>query len=263
MMQMEVESSTNATLMGAAIDELVRENKLLEGKVHSLESELRHAQSTIKELKGTATTLTQRICSPNNATRFQALTAVWSSTSDLCRLLCFRQLWPSCCQCGNQNCQLGLAWRAVFDGADAASFWTANKFSCRFAVPLCTVSKLIHAWIDVMARNCGKLVIWLTRKAITRSLPQHFKASTFEKLRGILDSSEVFIQKPVFLEAYSQTYSHYKCHNTFKLLVPIQPSVSIRHTRICLTRRCASCRQGLQEKATIRIKSNQTFIRPK
>lgn len=60
-------SNPPPTLTGAAIDELVRENKLLKGKVQRLESDLRDAQTTIRELKGTARTLTQRIHAPNIA----------------------------------------------------------------------------------------------------------------------------------------------------------------------------------------------------
>lgn len=44
----------------------------------------------------------------------------------------------------------------------------------------------------------------------------------------------MFIQKPTFLQAHSQTYSHYKHNNTLKFLVSIQASGSITYVSKCV-----------------------------
>lgn len=229
---MEVESSTNTTLTGAAIDELVRENKLLKGKVQSLESDLRDAQIIIRELKGRARTLTQRIHAPNIAdevlrtdrsvkfyTGFVSLAMFQAALTFL--LSVWQPKLPTRLQPEEQF--LMVLMRLLLG-------LLTEDLSYRFAVPLCTVSKIFHAWIDVMAHKCGKLVVWPTRKAIKRNLPEPFKDPAFEKLRGILDCSEVCIQKPAFLQARSQTYSRYKHHNTLKFLV----SIAIRIHHLCV-----------------------------
>ncbi|CAN8007222.1 unnamed protein product, partial [Ixodes pacificus] len=49
----------------------------------------------------------------------------------------------------------------------------------------------------------------------------------FTNVRGIIDCTEVFIQRPTSLSARSQTWSSYKHHNTIKCLVVIAPSGAI------------------------------------
>ncbi|CAN7986765.1 unnamed protein product, partial [Ixodes pacificus] len=49
----------------------------------------------------------------------------------------------------------------------------------------------------------------------------------FTNVQGIIDCTEVFIQRPTSLSARSQTWSRYKHHNTIKCLVVIAPSGAI------------------------------------
>ncbi|CAN7952168.1 unnamed protein product, partial [Ixodes pacificus] len=46
----------------------------------------------------------------------------------------------------------------------------------------------------------------------------------FKGVIGVLDCTEIFIQKPSYMLAKSQTYSRYKHHNTVKLLITVSPS---------------------------------------
>ncbi len=54
---------------------------------------------------------------------------------------------------------------------------------------------------------------------LQQKIPDCFK--NFKDTRIILDCTEIFVQTPSSLENKSQTYSHYKSHNTFKALVGI------------------------------------------
>lgn len=97
----------------------------------------------------------------------------------------------------------------------------------RFGVSAGSVSEVFHAWIDVLAVNMQKFVIWPSRKALRAHQPKAFKDPLFENVRGIIDCTEVFIQRPTYMTARSQTYSNYKHHNTVKLLVVVSPSGAI------------------------------------
>ncbi|CAN7990028.1 unnamed protein product, partial [Ixodes pacificus] len=46
----------------------------------------------------------------------------------------------------------------------------------------------------------------------------------FKDVNGVLDCTEIFIQKSSYMLARSQTYSRYKHHNTVKLLITVSPS---------------------------------------
>ena len=52
-----------------------------------------------------------------------------------------------------------------------------------------------------------------------KATPKCFE--NFKDTRIILDCTEIFVQTPSSLHTQSQTYSHYKGHNTFKALVGI------------------------------------------
>ena len=48
--------------------------------------------------------------------------------------------------------------------------------------------------------------------------------SQYPKTRVIIDCTEIFIEVPSAMQAQSQTWSNYKHHNTFKVLVCISPN---------------------------------------
>lgn len=97
----------------------------------------------------------------------------------------------------------------------------------RFGISAGSVSEVFHAWVDVLAVNMKKFVIWPSRKALRSHQQKAFRDSLFEKVRGIIDYTEIFIQRPTYMTSRSQTYSHYKHHNTVKLLVVVSPSGAI------------------------------------
>lgn len=97
----------------------------------------------------------------------------------------------------------------------------------RFGISPPAVSSIFHDWLIVMAVNFQKFIKWPKRKNVMRSLPPDFKDKMFKNVRGIIDCSEVFIEKPSNLHARAQTYSRYKSHNTAKFLVTCTPTGAI------------------------------------
>ena len=61
-----------------------------------------------------------------------------------------------------------------------------------------------------------------SQELVRKNMPQEF--SEYPTTRIILDCSEVFIQRPSAMLAQSETWSDYKHHNTWKVLVGVTPN---------------------------------------
>ena len=60
------------------------------------------------------------------------------------------------------------------------------------------------------------------QELVRKNMPQEF--SEYPTTRIILDCSDVFIQRPSAMLAQSETWSDYKHHNTWKVLVGVTPN---------------------------------------
>lgn len=89
----------------------------------------------------------------------------------------------------------------------------------RFCISPCSASVIFHSWIDVLAENLKKFVVWPSRQSLRARRPAAFQDPLFDKVRGVIDCTEVFIKRPTAMTAWSQTFSSYKHHNTIRLLV--------------------------------------------
>jgi hypothetical protein len=96
----------------------------------------------------------------------------------------------------------------------------------RFNISKQTTSVIFTHWINYMFLRFGELSIWPHRDVISANMPQKFKEE-FPTTFGILDCTEIKINKPSSLKAQSQTYSDYKSCNTLKGLVACDPRGSI------------------------------------
>jgi len=95
----------------------------------------------------------------------------------------------------------------------------------RFCVSTSTVSRILITWYNVLADHLRHLIIWPSRDVILKRMPQCFKK--FPGTRLIIDCTEFFIETPSSLVNQCITYSSYKSHNTFKVLVGISPSGAV------------------------------------
>ncbi|CAN8017175.1 unnamed protein product [Ixodes persulcatus] len=102
-----------------------------------------------------------------------------------------------------------------------------DDLACRFRVSAQTVGAVFHAWLDILSCNLAKLNVWPSQRAVRRNLPFAFRDPVFRNVIGVLDCTEIFIQKPSYMLARSQTYSRYKHHNTVKVLITVSPSGAI------------------------------------
>ena len=77
-----------------------------------------------------------------------------------------------------------------------------------------------------MARRLSFLIKGPEKYILRRTIPTCFR-EFFPKCVVIIDSFEIFIEKPKDLTARAQTFSKYKHHNTVKVLIGITPQGSI------------------------------------
>lgn len=93
----------------------------------------------------------------------------------------------------------------------------------RHGVSVPTISRICRHWIAVMGSFFKQLPIWPQRHIVSKYMPQCF-ATLYPSTRVVLDCTELFIEKPSDFSVQSDTYSHYKSHNTAKGLIGITPN---------------------------------------
>ena len=89
-------------------------------------------------------------------------------------------------------------------------------------ISVSTVSLVLITWYNVLAANLKHLIVWPSKEVIAANMPDCFKKFTNTWI--IIDCTEFFIEIPSSLVNQTITYSSYKSHNTFKLLVGVSPT---------------------------------------
>ncbi|XP_040068666.1 uncharacterized protein LOC120841760 [Ixodes scapularis] len=59
-----------------------------------------------------------------------------------------------------------------------------EDLACRFKVSVTTVGAVFHAWLDILSHNLGKLIVWPSRRAVSRNLPTAFGDPIFKNVIG-------------------------------------------------------------------------------
>ena len=91
----------------------------------------------------------------------------------------------------------------------------------RFDIAKGTASKIFTTWIKVLAVELKTVFPWPSKELVLQKTPAQFKQ--YPNTRILIDCTEVFIQRPSSLQSQALTFSNYKNHNTFKVLVGISP----------------------------------------
>jgi hypothetical protein len=107
----------------------------------------------------------------------------------------------------------------------------------KFKISRSQVHRIYQSWLDVMAEQLAKLVVWLPRETIKACLPKSFE--NYPKTTCIIDCAETFIQRFKHLRSRAETYSNYKGHNTAKYLVGIAPHGQIMFISRAYGGRCS------------------------
>lgn len=97
-----------------------------------------------------------------------------------------------------------------------------RDISERFGISLGQFSKLFTTWINFLSCELPLLFPFPSQSKIRQCLPEEF--SQYPSTRIILDRTEIFIEVPSSMLTQSQTWSNYKHHNTFKVLVGVSPN---------------------------------------
>ena len=92
-----------------------------------------------------------------------------------------------------------------------------NDLAFRFAVDQSTVSRTLRVWIPMLAMHLKPLIQW-PKTNIGPTVPPY---DILPNSVGIIDGTEIFIQRPSNLETQKSSYSDYKSHTTVKYLVAI------------------------------------------
>ena len=96
----------------------------------------------------------------------------------------------------------------------------AEDLSVRFNIHRSSVSRKIITWANYLYFLLGSINIWPNRETILKHMPQDFKR-LYPKTRIIIDCTEIFTEKPSSLALSSKTFSSYKNHSTWRVLVGI------------------------------------------
>ena len=104
----------------------------------------------------------------------------------------------------------------------------------RFGVSSILASYIFITWIKLLSKAFSKaLIVQPPKKFIREYLAEIFIRSGYGKCLVMIDSAEVFIEKPKPLSAQDATWSDHKHHNTFKFLIEITPTGFISFVSSC------------------------------
>ena len=92
----------------------------------------------------------------------------------------------------------------------------------RFGVSTACVSRIFTTWICFLYHELPILFPFPSQELVRQQMPAQFK--DFPNTRLIIDCTEIFIEVPSSMKSQSQTWSEYKHHNTWKVLVGISPA---------------------------------------
>ena len=92
----------------------------------------------------------------------------------------------------------------------------------RFGISTSLVSRICITWINLLYVELKDLFPFPAQELVRKNMPQEF--TQYATTRIILDCTELFIQCPSAMLAQSETWSDYKHHNTWKLLVGVTPN---------------------------------------
>ncbi|XP_043213736.1 uncharacterized protein LOC122377593 [Amphibalanus amphitrite] len=104
---------------------------------------------------------------------------------------------------------------------------THQDIAYRFGLSLARVSRTVNHCLGSMGFVCRKMIVWPDKETVMSNLPLCFRHPKLRNVRVVLDCFEVFTDRPKNLSCRAKTYSNYKHHNTYKVLLGISPAGAI------------------------------------
>ena len=93
----------------------------------------------------------------------------------------------------------------------------------RFGISIALTCNITNTWIRFLAQEWKCLINNPDKGIALQHLPQRFKTAKYNKVRHIIDCTEVFIETPSDPKLKAATWSDYKHHQTIKYLLSIMP----------------------------------------
>ena len=100
----------------------------------------------------------------------------------------------------------------------------------RFGISTSLVSRICITLINLLYVELKDIFPFSTQELVHKNMPQEFPQ--YATTRIILDCTELFIQHPSAMLPQSETWSDYKHHNTWKLLVGVTPNGQMGKSQI-------------------------------
>ena len=100
-----------------------------------------------------------------------------------------------------------------------------NDLADRFGISIGNASKIFTTWINFLYYELPLLFPFPSKEKIQKFMPDEF--NRYPSTRIIIDCTEIFTEIPSSMKAQSQTWSDYKHHNTWKVLVGISPNGAV------------------------------------
>ena len=105
--------------------------------------------------------------------------------------------------------------------------FTNRDIGYRFGISFSVVSRIYRRWLPKLSKlMADNAIFWPEKSALKKNLPKCFKKK-YKKCVCIIDCTEIFIERPLDLNARAQTWSNYKNHNTIKYLVACTPAGAV------------------------------------
>ena len=97
----------------------------------------------------------------------------------------------------------------------------------RFGISTSLVSRVCITWINFLYAELRDIFPFPSQELVRKNMLKEF--AEYPMTRIILDCSEIFIQRPSAMQAQSETWSEYKHHNTWKVLVGVMPNGQVSY----------------------------------
>ena len=102
-----------------------------------------------------------------------------------------------------------------------------------FGIAVGSGSKSFVTWVLFLEKELEFLInfsIMAEMEGLKR--PKVFRDAKYSKVRSVIDCTELYIQKPSLPSSQRRTFSQYKSHNTFKLLVSMSPICHLNFSKL-------------------------------
>ncbi|VEN62797.1 unnamed protein product [Callosobruchus maculatus] len=99
-----------------------------------------------------------------------------------------------------------------------------------FNISPTTASTYFTNMVDIMYQRFSSLITWPNAAVSRKNIPFCFKETFHDKTTVILDSFEIFIERPAsFVTPTAMLVQYYKHHHTVKFLIGITPQGSVSY----------------------------------